>query len=276
MRSSHYLVTASVLAVATALSAGSAAAQTSGADAPAMVEEVVVTGSFIAGTPEDAALPVNVIGADELQKQGSPSTVDLIKSIPAVQGAVGESNQFGAGQTTGVGSANLRGLGAERTLVLFNGRRMSTSPGSIFVDTNLLPQSAIGRVEVLKDGAAATYGSDAIGGVVNFITRTDLEGFELTGQYQAIEGSNGDYEASLAWGHKWERADALVTLGYRRRSEMSIFERDWAIRTGPQGFLENPLGGWAGTGNPGGYNYAATAPVGSPNTGFTSATFAGS
>src|SRR5690606_15165694 len=116
---------------------------------------------------------------------------------------------------------------------------------------------------------------DAIGVVVNFITRTDLEGFEVTGQHQAIEGSNGDYEVSLAWGEKWERGDALITLGYRRRSEMSIFERDWAIRTGPEGFLENPLGGWAGTGNPGGYNYATTAPVGSPNTGFTSANFNG-
>ena len=182
MRSSQYLVTASVLAVVTALSASHAAAQV-GTDGPAMVEEVIVTGSFIAGTPEDAALPVNVIGSEELQKQGSPSTVDLIKSIPAMQGALGESNQFGAGQTTGVGSANLRGLGAQRTLVLFNGRRMATSPGSIFVDTNLLPQSAVGRVEVLKDGAAATYGSDAIGGVINFITRKNFDGLGAVDTY---------------------------------------------------------------------------------------------
>ncbi|HMP63113.1 MAG TPA: hypothetical protein PKA17_08545, partial [Phenylobacterium sp.] len=67
----------------------------------------------------------------------------------------------------------------------------------------------------------------------------------------------------------------MITGDYRERSELSIFERDWAIRTGPQGYLENPLGGWAGTGNPGQYQVATTAPVGSPNTGFTSATFTG-
>jgi iron complex outermembrane receptor protein len=257
MRSSHYLVTASVLAVATALSAGSAAAQTSGADAPAMVEEVVVTGSFIAGTPEDAALPVNVIGADELQKQGSPSTVDLIKSIPAVQGAVGESNQFGAGQTTGVGSANLRGLGAERTLVLFNGRRMSTSPGSIFVDTNLLPQSAIGRVEVLKDGAAATYGSDAIGGVINFITRKNFDGLELQGGYTYVDGSDGDYNASLTYGFTNDRSSLLLSGGYRHRSELPTVERDFAVRS----FAENPQGGWSSFGNPGLYLSSANGGI---------------
>ncbi|WP_332698585.1 TonB-dependent receptor plug domain-containing protein, partial [Devosia sp.] len=140
MLQSRYLAGASSLALLLTLGAGQALAQDS-----AEVEEVVVTGSFIAGTPEDAALPVNVIGAEEMAKQGSPSTVDLIKSIPAVSGAVGESNQFGAGQTTGSGNVNLRGLGAERTLVLFNGRRMAISPGSIYVDTNLIPTAAIGR-----------------------------------------------------------------------------------------------------------------------------------
>ncbi|MDP2215180.1 TonB-dependent receptor [Phenylobacterium sp.] len=266
MRSSHYLVTASVLAVATALSAGHAAAQTSGANAPALVEEVIVTGSFIAGTPEDAALPVNVIGADDLQKQGSPSTVDLLKSIPAVQGALGESNQFGAGQTTGVGSANLRGLGAARTLVLFNGRRMATSPGSIFVDTNLLPQAAVGRVEVLKDGAAATYGSDAIGGVINFITRRNFNGLELQGGYTYVDGSDGDYSASLTYGFTNERSSLLLSGGYRHRSELPTVERDFAVRS----FAENPQGGWSSFGNPGLYLQSAnggftyTSPVADP------------
>ena len=247
MRSSHYLVTASVLAVATALSAGQAAAQTSGANSPTVVEEIVVTGSFIAGTPEDAALPVNVIGNDELQKQGSPSTVDLMKSIPAMQGVVGESNQFGAGQTTGTSSANLRGLGAERTLVLFNGRRMATSPGSIYVDTNLIPSAAVGRVEVLKDGAAATYGSDAIGGVVNFITRKNFDGLEVQAGYSAIDGSDGEYNTSVAYGHTGDRSSMLLTAGYRHRSPLSTTERDFAIRS----YAENPQGGWSSFGNPG-------------------------
>lgn len=232
-----------VLAAIAAMTAGQAAAQDT------EVEEVVVTGSFIAGTPEDAALPVSVIGSDELQKQGSPSTVDLLKSIPAVGGVVGESNQFGAGQTTGSGSVNLRGLGPERTLVLFNGRRMAISPGAISVDTNLIPTAAVGRVEVLKDGAASTYGSDAVAGVVNFITRKNLSGFEVQGNYSLIDGSKGDYGTSVAYGWQGDNGDVLLTAGYRHRSELSTQDRDFAVRS----FTDNPQGGWSTFGNPGLY-----------------------
>ncbi|MBX3485585.1 TonB-dependent siderophore receptor [Phenylobacterium sp.] len=160
----------SAFAVATALGlAAPAVAQT--AAEPAAVQEVVVTGSFIRGTAEDAALPVEVIGVEELQKRGSPNTIELIKSLPVSGPVLGDSNQFStaAQGQVGAGSINLRSLGSLRTLVLVNGRRVvsSAGAGSGGVDTNLLPVSAIGRVEVLKDGAAATYGSDAIAGVVN-------------------------------------------------------------------------------------------------------------
>lgn len=253
MLNSRYLAGASSLALLAVIGVGAPAyAQSSAAPSAqvdAQVEEVIVTGSFIAGTPEDAALPVNVIGADEVQKQGSPSTVDLIKSIPAVSGAIGESNQFAAGQTTGAGNVNLRGLGAERTLVLFNGRRMTISPGAIYVDTNLIPSAAIGRIEVLKDGAAATYGSDAVAGVVNFITRRNLDGLEVSAGYSFIDGSNGDYNVSAAYGWQGERGDILLTAGYRKRSELPVTERSFALRS----FDENPQGGWSTFGNPGLY-----------------------
>jgi iron complex outermembrane receptor protein len=276
MLKSRYFCGGSLFAVALALgAAGQATAQ----DAQGTtVEEVIVTGSFIAGTPEDAALPVDVIGAKELEQRGSPTMVQFIKTIPSSGAVIGENNRFGSG--SGAATVNLRSLNSAttgtRTLVLFNGRRVPVSPqGLNSVDINLLPAAAIGRVEVLKDGAAATYGSDAIGGVVNFITRTDLQGFEANAQYQAIDGSDGDYEASLAWGYKGDRSDGMVSLGYRHRSELALSERDWALRTGPTGYLENPLGGWAGTGNPGQYNTATTAPVGSGLTGFTAAAFTG-
>lgn len=274
MSKSGYFCGGSLLAVAMTLGlSGAALAQDN------TVEEVVVTGSFIAGTPEDAALPVDVVGAEELEQRGSPTMVQFIKTIPSSGSVIGENNRFGSG--SGAATINLRGLNSAvtggRTLVLFNGRRVPVSPqGLNSVDINLLPAGAIGRVEVLKDGAAATYGSDAIGGVVNFITRTDLDGFEISGQYQAIEGSNGDYELNASWGKKWDRADALVSLGYRRRSELPITERDWAIRPGPSGYLENPLGGWAGTGNPGSYNYipvGTAAPTTGPNGGFLTGTY---
>ncbi|WP_340646101.1 TonB-dependent receptor [Phenylobacterium sp.] len=259
MSKSRYFCGGSILAVALTMGlAGNAAAQ----DDSATVEEVVVTGSFIAGSPEDAALPVDVIGAKELANRGSPTMVQLIKTIPSSGAVIGENNRFGSG--SGAATINLRNLNSavtgSRTLVLFNGRRLPTSPQAISsVDINLLPTAAIGRVEVLKDGAAATYGSDAIGGVVNFITRTDLQGFELNANYQGISGSGGDYEGSIAYGYKGDRANLLLSAGYRHRSEMSVKERDWALRTGPNGYLENPLGGWAGTGNPGQYNTATSA-----------------
>ncbi|WP_310541995.1 TonB-dependent receptor domain-containing protein [Phenylobacterium sp.] len=270
-----YFCGGSALTLALALGlAGTASAQNA-----TVVEEVVVTGSFIAGTPEDAALPVDVIGAKELANRGAPTMVQLIKTIPSSGAVIGENNRFGSG--SGAATINLRNLNSavtgSRTLVLFNGRRLPTSPQAISsVDINLLPTAAIGRVEVLKDGAAATYGSDAIGGVVNFITRTDLEGFELNANYQGISGSPGDYEGSIAYGFKGDNARLLLTAGYRHRSEMSVKERDWALRTGPEGYLENPLGGWAGTGNPGQYQTATTPPVGSPNTGYSAGSFAGS
>jgi len=214
------------------------------------LEVVLVTGSYIRGTAEDAALPVDVVTLEDLEKQGSPTMVDLFKSIPSVQGITGESNQFTAGQTTGTSNVNLRGLGPTRTLVLFNGRRLAPSAAAaIGVDTNLLPTAAIGRIEVLKDGAAATYGSDAIGGVVNFISRRGFDGMTVDGSYSYIKDSDGDYSTNLIWGRNTGNYDVLVTLGYRHRSELNALERDFAVNS----IAENPNGGFSSFGNPGVY-----------------------
>ncbi|MGB3391943.1 MAG: TonB-dependent receptor [Stenotrophomonas sp.] len=192
------------------------------------LDTIVVTGSHIRGTAEEAALPVQVITAEELRRQGSPTVLELIKSLPTVGSVLGESNQtntnLGAQTRSGGGTINLRGLGPHRTLVLMNGRRLQYGQ----VDTNLLPQAAIGRVEILKDGAAATYGSDAIGGVVNFITRTDLEGFDASIDHRFVDGSDGDSTAALAWGWKGENGNVLISAGFQQRSELSVMERDWS------------------------------------------------
>ena len=231
--------------------AGSATAQASGGRA-ATVEEVVVTGSFIGGGVQTNALPVDVITQEDLQRRGSPSMVDLLKTLPASSGSFGETNQFDsrANAAEGTGSVNLRGLGPQRTLVLLNGRRMPINPsgqsGTGIVDTNMMPVAAIGRLEVLKDGAAATYGSDAIAGVVNFITRRNFEGLELNADYGFIEGSNGAYGASAAYGWVGERMNVLLTAGWQHRSELSVRDRSWAIKT----YAENPEGGWNPINNP--------------------------
>ncbi|MFN9927208.1 MAG: TonB-dependent receptor plug domain-containing protein, partial [Phenylobacterium sp.] len=186
------------------------------------VEEVVVTGSFIAGTPEDSALPVDVLSQADLEKQGSPTVVQLVKTITASQSSLGESNRYNGG--AGTATINLRGFGAARTLTLMNGRRLADSPAAAFqgggANLNFIPTAAVGRIEILKDGAAATSGSDAIGGVVNFITRRDLDGLEIDGEYALIDGSNGDYSANAAWGKKFDNGNVLLTAGYRHRSRL--------------------------------------------------------
>ncbi len=256
MKSSLRLSVRRALLVAGIVASGAVLAEPqSTAETSEISEIIIVTGSFIRGTAEDAALPVSVLTSDDIAKQGSPSMPDLIKSIPAMQSIMGETNQFGAGQSTGSSNVNLRGLGATRTLVLLNGRRVAANPAAgVGVDTNLLPTAAIGRIEVLKDGAAATYGSDAIAGVVNFITRDNLDGLVIDGSYSYIDGGDGDYGANLAWGWRGESSRLLLAGGYRHRSEVSTLERDWAVRS----FTDNPQGGWSGFGNPGTYVNGAT------------------
>ena len=218
-------------------------------DVSEVAEVVIVTGSYIRGTAEDAALPVDVISSDDLEKQGAPSTLELLKGLSVSNGVLGDTNQFDARAqgSEGSGSVNLRGFGPERTLVLLNGRRMATNPfvaGSI--DTNIIPTSAIGRVEVLKDGAAATYGSDAIAGVVNFITKDRFEGLDIGVDYKAIEESDGDYGVSASYGWNGERSNVLLSAGYQHRSELMVRDRDWAT---PE-YLESPQSGWSASGNP--------------------------
>ena len=215
-----------------------------------VAEVVIVTGSYIRGAAEDAALPVDVITAEDLAKQGAPSTLELIKSLTVSNGVLGDTNQFDARAqgSEGTGSVNLRGFGPARTLVLLNGRRLVNSPFLLAtaVDTNLIPTSAIGRVEVLKDGAAATYGSDAIAGVVNFITKKNLKGLDLGVDYKSISDSDGDYGVSGSYGWSSERSSVLLSAGYQHRSELLVRDRDWASR----GYYDNPQGGWSAAGNP--------------------------
>lgn len=219
--------------------------------------EIVVTGTLIKGTAEDAPAPVELIDAEELANQGSPGAMDLARRLPASSGVIGDSSQFDPRSQFNQGSAsiNLRGLGPQRTLVLLNGRRLVASgAGNVpLVDVNMIPMHALERIEVLKDGAAATYGSDAIAGVVNFITRTDQAGFLASGDYRYIPGSDGDYGGALSWGGALGDARLFLSAGYRHRSELRITDRGFALR----GYEENPQGGYTGGGNPGNFDFDA-------------------
>lgn len=210
---------------------------------------VTVTGSFIPGTPEDAALPVDVIDRAELDSIGAPTVNEILRNLPATQGLIGETNQFdtrGGQGNEGATTINLRGLGSARTLVLINGKR-HVGASTIGTDVNFMPSAAIGSVEVLKDGAAAIYGSDAIGGVVNFRTRSDFEGFEVRASQQFIDSSDGDTEIGGIFGHQMDRLKIMIAGEYSHRGELQVKDRDWALRD----FADNPQGGWSSIGNPG-------------------------
>lgn len=243
-----------IATLASTVPIGGALAQDEGEDKDA-IEAIVVTGSHIRGTPEDAALPVDVISRVDLDQIGSPSLVELVRNMGVSSGADGETNQFSSNGLEGTANVNLRGLGPGRTLVLINGSRQVLSPYSIgeqaqlFVDINQIPSVAIGRVEVLKDGAAATYGSDAIAGVVNFITRSNFSGWEVSGSYQAIDGSDGDYNLGLSYGLQDDNTSWVTSFGYNVRNELTMTERDWALRP----YADNPQGGWSSIGNPGSF-----------------------
>lgn len=221
----------------------------SGAYAEEVIEEVVVTGSFIQGTPEDAALPVDVFDREDFNDVGNPSITELIRNLGVANGNLGETNQFNAsgGQgNEGVATVNLRGLGSARTLVLLNGRRQ-VSVSTFGVDISAVPNIAIERLEVLKDGAAALYGSDAIAGVVNFITRDDFEGLEFQVSGQALDGSDGEVNLAGIYGWSNDRWNAVGSIEWESRGKLQARDRDWAIR--PR--AENPQGGYSGIGNPG-------------------------
>jgi iron complex outermembrane recepter protein len=159
------------------------------ADQPAQLQRVEVTGSSIKRIDAESALPVQVITREQIQKTGAANVEQLLQTISSMSSSGGLTAASASGATTGgISAVSIHGLSSIRTLVLINGRRVSPyglgfSNDSVSVDVNSIPLAAIERVEVLKDGASAIYGSDAIAGVVNFILRKDFKGVELTGEY---------------------------------------------------------------------------------------------
>ncbi|MDY7574134.1 TonB-dependent receptor [Actimicrobium sp. CCI2.3] len=174
----------------------------------AKIERVEITGSSIKRIDAETALPVQIIKREDIERSGATSTEDLIRQISAFSSAGLVSSAAAAGSSTGsISAVSLRGLGSARTLVLINGRRTSVYGGGsgglagAAVDVNSIPLSAIERVEILKDGASAVYGSDAIAGVVNFILRKDFIGTEVTGSYGSpTAGGNGSEKKASIFG----------------------------------------------------------------------------
>ena len=219
--------------------------------------EIVVTGTAFEESPVTLPYSVSVSGRRTLAEQGSPQATDFFKNLGASHGTLGErqgwynTKQAGSMPET-VANVNLRGLGSSRTLVLLNGRRQTYIPvrqyGGRFVDVNAFPSIAIDRIEVLKEGASAVYGSDAVAGVANFLTRGDFEGFEVEAAHEYF-ASSGNTNVGAIWGSPvGESSHAAVSAEVLVSQALNPQDRDWALRD----FIAG-AGSWSYTGNPGAF-----------------------
>lgn len=193
------------------------------------IDEIVVTGSFIPRKDLSGPSPVAVFDRAAIEHSGATSIGQMLREIPSVSGA-GQSTTINNG---GTGSQNisLRGLDAGRTLVLFNGRRAPDSSGgnSGLVDLNTIPVSMVEKVEVLKDGASAVYGSDAIAGVVNIILRDDFQGVAITAQTgRSAEDDGEKREYSFTFGNEFDGGNFVLSFTRVEEDETIANNRSWA------------------------------------------------
>ena len=191
------------------------------------IEEVMVTGSYIKGSPTDGASPVEIVDRDTIEDIGATSIADITRNLSVNSGSENNSDSFTQGATQGTSNVNLRGLGLSSTLILVDGRRhtltgATANDGSAFVNTNAIPVVALERVEVLKEGAASIYGSDAVAGVVNYIFRRDFTGVELevSSQEADISGQTDD-RVSVIWGAENGNTNFVLAASVLDRSPMS-------------------------------------------------------
>ena len=191
------------------------------------VEEVVITGSYLKGSPTDGASPIEVVDRETIEDIGATSIADITRNLSVNSGSENNSDSFTQGATQGTSNVNLRGLGLSSTLILVDGRRhtltgATANDGSAFVNTNAIPVVALERVEVLKEGAASIYGSDAVAGVVNYIFRRDFTGteIEVSSQEADISGQTDD-RVSLIWGAKNGNSNFVLAASVLDRSPMS-------------------------------------------------------
>ena len=182
------------------------AQETGAAGAPPAMQRVEVTGSSIKRLVSETATPLSIFKAEDFAKQGLTTAQEVLSKIPANASSMGSGNAVG-GNTSGLptggqASADLRGLGGDKTLVLLNGRRIANHPyDGASVDLNIIPIAALERVEVLRDGASAIYGTDAIGGVINFITKRSVNVTNITAEVVAPEHKGaGEHRINLSTG----------------------------------------------------------------------------
>ena len=228
-----------LVGVGGALSLSAAYAQAVNPDVPSNTRpdiRVEVTGSNIKRVEGEGALPVEIVTKEEIKRTGATSVNELMRYIPTFdiydQGEIASNSPSGSGTTT----IRLRGLSENNVLVLLNGRRLpvnalyDASGAGAAVDVNMIPISAIERVEILKDGGSAIYGADAVAGVVNFITKKDYQGADITGHYGLSTRGDGEEKgANLSAGfgnYEKDGYNVLVAVDYFKRDPILRKDRD--------------------------------------------------
>jgi iron complex outermembrane receptor protein len=268
-RSIRLIERAVAAAIAGAFLSGSSQARAAAAEEP-VLEEVVITGSLIKGNADVASSnPITVISAAELQNSDSLDIESVLAKMPSV-GSNGlnsaESSNFGG---NGFEYIDLRNLGAQRTLVLVDGQRFVTSANAgafAGVDFNNIPTEFVDHIEILRDGASPIYGSDAVAGVINIITKQHFKGIEFDGSAgQSGRNDKQTYSASATMGADFDRGNVIFNLGYNKAQP--IYQRDRAFarninNSGASGFF--PDGHYSGAG--GSYNL-----IGNGHGGFSTA-----
>ena len=214
-------------ALGAVLAAAPALAQAPAAES---IQRVEITGSSIKRLAAQTSLPITSIRAEDFARQGLATAQEVLATIPMNQSSESASQSVGSG-TGGRSTADLRGLGGDKTLVLLNGRRLANHPFfADSVDLNIIPVAALDRVEVLRDGASAIYGTDAIGGVINFITKRSYTGRAITVEAFVPEAGGGGDEQRInitgGWGDlNTDGWNLLAVADYHRQSALASTDR---------------------------------------------------
>lgn len=230
-------------------------------DEASPVELIMVTGSFVRRSENfESPSPLAVVDSIAIDSIGAKSIADITQTLTINTGAENNPDAFTQNATAGTSNINLRGLGVASTLVLLNNRRQvvnaqPTNEGLNFVDTSsLVPMIAIDRVEIVKDGASALYGSDAVAGVVNFITKRQYDGAKVTVDYQdGAHGNNKEYVMQGLWGQSGEKGNVLAAISFTKRSPLFLSDRR----------LSRPEDDSSNLGNPGSF-FLPSLPPGVP------------
>ena len=213
------------LATTATLAALPAFAQSESTASPTNLDRIEITGSRIRQVDVETAQPVFAISRNDIERQGFSSVADILQNVTAMGSpAISRANALTAGENAGGTYIDMRNLGTQRTLVLVNGKRLGISTSG-YQDVSSLPVSAVERIEVLKDGASAIYGSDAMAGVVNIITRSNVTGVTANvyhGQYSEGDGARDRFDVVAGWNN--DRIS--LTLSAEHAEEKGVWARD--------------------------------------------------